>query len=147
MSLLEKQYFEPVVGFSADSLRRAPMRDLAVRFAFGAAISIVASLISIFFGFRVGGLMLAFPVILPATLTLIEQEESEAHAAEDDVGSTLGAVGLAAFGAVAWWLLPRAGGAVALVAAAMAWLGTSTGLYFGIRAIAARCWRRGPPGA
>lgn len=117
-----------------------PHRDLAIRFGFGAGVSTVASLISIFVGVRAGGLMLAFPAILPATLTLIEQERSERKAADADLGSILGALGLSAFAAGAWWLLPRQGAAVALVAAGLAWLAIASGGYFTVRAVVARRW-------
>jgi hypothetical protein len=138
MRLFDRQDFEPAVGISAGDARKIRRRDLLIRFAFGAAISTVASLISILAGIRAGGLMLAFPAILPATLTLLEQEESKRYAAEDDLGSVLGAIGLAAFAGVAWWLIPRAGGAVGIVAAGLAWFGTATGCYFSIRALVAR---------
>jgi uncharacterized membrane protein (GlpM family) len=138
MSLLERKDYEPVVGISLAGARKVPRRDLVIRFVFGAAVATVASLIGILLGLRTGGLMLAFPAILPATLTLIEQEESDHSARDDDLGSVLGALGLVAFGAVAWWLIPRAGAPAALVTACLAWLGTSTGLYFAVRALAVR---------
>lgn len=143
MSLLDRKDFEPVVGVSPGGLRQVPRRDLAIRFAFGAGVSTVASLIAIGFGARAGGLMLAFPAILPATLTLLEQEESTRKAADDDLGSVLGALGLAAFAVLAWWLFVRAGGAATIAAAGFAWLATSAGCYFLVRAIAARRSRRG----
>ncbi len=136
MSVLDKQGFEPVVGMTLGDVRGVPRRDLVIRFAFGAGISIVASLIAILVGMRAGGLMLAFPAILPATLTLLVQEQSERKAADDDLGSLLGAFGLAAFAAVAWWLLPRAGAAVGLVGASVAWIGVSAGSYFAVRFVA-----------
>jgi apolipoprotein N-acyltransferase len=138
VSLLDREDFEPVVGVSLRKVRQVPRRNLAIRFGFGAGISTVASLIAIAFGARAGGLMLAFPAILPATLTLLEQEESTRKAADDDLGSVLGALGLAAFAAVAWWLLPRAGGAPGLAAAGVAWLATATGCYFLVRAMVLR---------
>lgn len=141
MSVLDKEGFEPVVGLALGDVRRVPPRDLVIRFAFGSGVATIASLIAILAGVRAGGLMLAFPAILPATLTLLAQEQSERKAADDDLGSVLGALGLAAFAAVAWWLLPRSGAPLALVAASLAWLGVSTGCYFAVRACAARRWR------
>ena len=78
------------------------LSDLLVRFGFGAAISAVAGLVSVFAGSEPGGILLAFPAILPATLTLIEKEESERQAEDLDVGSILGAAALAAFAIVVW---------------------------------------------
>lgn len=131
---------EPLLGISGEDARNVPPRDLAIRFAFGAAISTVAALISIFTGLRVGGLLLAFPAILPATLTLIEKEESERKAADDVLGSLLGAMGLASFAAAAWWLLPRAGAPLALLGAVVAWLVTAFATYFLLRAVGAGKW-------
>jgi len=125
----------PLVEFSFDNAKKVPRRDLYIRFAFGAGISTAASVIAILLGFQVGGLLLAFPAILPATLTLIEQEESEVKAVEDDVGSVLGATSLAAFAALAWWLLRIAGPAVALPVACVGWLVSSLLLYAGLRAV------------
>lgn len=141
MSLLDRKDFEPAVGFSLDGVLKVPRRDLAIRFAFGAGISTVASIIAVVIGARAGGLMLAFPAILPATLTLLVQEESDRKAADDDLGSVLGALGLAAFAVVAWSLLPRVGAPLALVAACAAWLWTSAGSYFAVRGIVE--WRGG----
>ena len=142
MRLLDPRDFEPAIRISLRDVRRVPLRDLAVRFAFGAGISTVASLIAILAGARAGGLMLAFPAILPATLTLLEREESARKAEDADFGSVLGALGLAAFAAVAWWLLPRVGAGVALVAAALAWLATASGCFFVLRALVVRRERR-----
>lgn len=142
MSLLDREDYEPVVGISLAGVRKVPRRNLAVRFAFGAGVSTIAAMIGIFVGLRPGGLMLAFPAILPATLTLLVQEESDRKAADDDLGSVLGALGLAAFAATAWWLLPRVGAPLGLTGAGLAWLGASTGCYFAVRGVAASRWRR-----
>ena len=82
---------EPVVGVHLGALRDLPASDLLVRFGFGAAISAVAGVVSVLAGSEPGGILLAFPAILPATLTLIEKEESERQAEDLDVGSILGA--------------------------------------------------------
>lgn len=52
-------------------------------------------------GAKVGGILLAFPAILPATLTLIAKEDGEQHSFHDLQGTVAGAVGLVGFGAVA----------------------------------------------
>lgn len=125
----------PFLEISLADARQVPRRDLVIRFAFGAAISVAAAVIALVMGVRVGGLLLAFPAILPATLTLIEKEDGEHKALEDDVGSVLGAVALAVFGLLAWWLIPRAGPALALVAACAGWLVSALLLYVGLRAV------------
>jgi hypothetical protein len=59
------------VGVGA--LREIPLPALVVRFAFGATISVVAGLIGVLAGKAAGGVMLAAPTVLPATLTIIER--------------------------------------------------------------------------
>src|SRR5205823_13415008 len=78
---------------------------------------------------RVGGLCLAFPVVRPAPLTLIEKKEGTTKAWADASGGVLGAIGLAAFAFTAIQLL-RANPVVALALALLAWLLVSGGLYF-----------------
>jgi hypothetical protein len=59
---------EPLAGVDLSKLSKDRPKDLTVRFAFGAAISLVAALISLAFGATAGGMFLAFPAILPASL-------------------------------------------------------------------------------
>ncbi len=115
-------------------LTEAKPIDLAVRFVFGAAISVVAALVSIRFGPKVGGLFLAFPALLPATLTLLEQKEGKVKATADASGGVIGAFGLAAFAVVASLLLRATVPVIALAAALLAWIAVAIGLYFVFRA-------------
>jgi hypothetical protein len=122
-------------GIDLSGLADVRRRDVTIRFAFGAAISVAAGLVALAFGARIGGVLLAFPAILPATLTLIEQEEGESKAEHDDDGAILGAVGLMAFGAVGWWATRHHGAAVGLAAASSAWVLVSVLLYLISRAV------------
>jgi uncharacterized membrane protein (GlpM family) len=97
-------------------------KDIAVRFAFGAGISIVAGLVGLAWGAGAGGLLLAFPAILPASLTLIEKKEGMEHARDDDSGATLGALALVGFAVCGWQLMTGAGAPAALVAATGCWV-------------------------
>lgn len=115
-------------------LKEAKPTDYAIRFAFGAAISVAAAVISLKFGPKVGGLFLAFPAILPATLTLLEKKEGKAQVLADASGGILGAVGLAAFALVAFLLLHAIGPVLALGAALLAWVAVAVGLYFVFKA-------------
>lgn len=124
---------EPVVGIHLGALRDLSRRDLLVRFAFGAAISAIAGIVSVLAGSQPGGLLLAFPAILPATLTLVEKDESERQAEDLDLGSILGAASLAAFAAVVWQYMPAWNPAANIVAALAAWLAMAVGLYLAIR--------------
>ena len=117
------------VGFDWSKLFAADASEIAIRFAFGAGIALVAALVGAVFGPRAGGLFLAFPAVLPATLTLIERKEGTTKAWADASGGTLGAVGLAAFALTAGLLL-RWNPLAALLIALLAWAVVSGGLYF-----------------
>ncbi len=117
------------VGFSFGAAKDAPLRDLVVRFGFGFVVSAVAGVIAMTLGARAGGIMLGFPAILPATLTLIEKKQSEQDAEHDDIGAILGAAALIVFAIVGWQLFPRIAAAGALAAAAAAWLVAALVLY------------------
>lgn len=120
---------QPLFGIDLGELRRVRGRDLAIRFGFGAAISAVAGIVGIAFGPLIGGALLAFPAILPATLTLIETEEGTDAAVADVRGSILGAVALELFAVVAYFTTSRMGLAVGLLAALGAWVLVALGLY------------------
>ena len=106
--------------------------DLLVRFAFGAAISIIAGVISLVWNSKAGGMFLAFPAILPATLTLIEKKESKREAEEDDEGALLGSVAMFSFAATCVWALTALAAGLALAAATVAWAMTAIALYLAV---------------
>jgi Protein of unknown function (DUF3147) len=101
--------------------RRVRARDLSYRFIGGALTLIAAGALTLALGARVGGVLLAFPAILAASLTLIEEQEDSAEAREDAHGAVIGGVALAVFAAVAAFTLARLSSAVALVLAMVAW--------------------------
>ena len=109
--------------------RQVSARHLAIRFAFGALTSIAAALISLAFGPRAGGLFLAFPAILAASLTLIANEEDAAAAREDARGAVAGSVALAVFATVGAALYTHLAAGIVLVAASAAWTVVALGLY------------------
>jgi hypothetical protein len=104
-------------------------RDLVIRFAAGAVTSIVSGAITLVFGPRVGGIFLAFPAILGASLTLIEEQEDSEEAREDARGAIGGACGLTVFAIVAALMFGHVSGALALLLAAAGWAVTAFGLY------------------
>jgi hypothetical protein len=114
------------------AVKETSVKEYAIRFAFGAAISMVAGLVSLRFGALAGGLFLAFPAILPASLTLVEDKETTERASADIKGGIIGGIGLVAF-ALAGGLLVRRSPAAALAAATTAWLLVSVSLYFVLR--------------
>lgn len=104
-----------------EKLGQTRAREFAIRFAAGALTSVVAGAVSLVFGARVGGVLLAFPAILAASLTLIEEQEDSAEAREDARGAVLGGVALATFAVVAALTLGRMNGGLALLLASVAW--------------------------
>jgi hypothetical protein len=116
------------VGLDWSELFAARPSEIAIRFAFGAGIALVAAVVGAVFGPKVGGLFLAFPAVLPATLTLLERKEGTTKAWADASGGVLGAVGLAGFAFTALMLL-RTNPVIALLIALLAWLLVAGGLY------------------
>lgn len=126
---------EPLAGISSGGLHDVRPRHLVIRFAFGATVSAVAAVLVLVVGPRFAGIFLAFPAILPATLTLIEENESTWEAKDDDVGAILGTSSLLLFGAITWWLVPAVGAAPALVVASVGWLMASGAQYLALRLV------------
>jgi PncC family amidohydrolase len=116
-------------------IRTIRPREYVVRFAFGALVSAAAAILTIRFGPKVGGLFLAFPAILPATLTLIEKRDGLAQALSDVRGAALGSVGMIAFALTAL-VLVRRNPALALTAALAAWAVAGVVLYVTLRLLA-----------
>ncbi len=120
------------------SLRELSWRSAILRFLFGGTITLVTGWLGKTYGPTVAGLFLAFPAIFPAAVTLIAKQEREDKAAAgfdgrirgrmaaaiDAYGTSLGTLGLIAFGLFGWHLLPVAPPTVALVICAAVWLFT-----------------------
>jgi Protein of unknown function (DUF3147) len=100
-------------------------RELAYRFVAGALTSVVAGVIGVAFGPKAGGILLAFPAILAASLTLIAEQEDSVEAREDGRGAVLGGCALAAFAAAGALTLGSVTGAIALLVATAAWFGVA----------------------
>jgi len=127
------------VALAPAEMANANPREYALRFAFGVAVSVVAGVVGMRFGPRAGGLFLAFPAILPAALTLLEEHDGAGAADADAQGGILGAAGLLAFSAVVAIAATRAG-VIALPAALVAWTAVSAGLYLVLRVAWPRAW-------
>jgi hypothetical protein len=124
--------------FNPDELGAHRLRDYVIRFCFGAGITLVAGLIGMKFGPRLGGVFLAFPAILPASLTLIEQKEGRERAAIDSLGAVLGAIAMIAFAVIVSLSVVRLGPVVALGIALVMWLMVAVALYALVEAIFGR---------
>ena len=126
-------------------LRQAHPAGLSLRFAFGFVISIAAALLGMRFGDRLGGLFLAFPAILPASLTLIEKKHGDNPASINAAGAVLGGAALVTFAVVAAALLRRVSPLATLAMATITWLGVAVLLYFGMAALRSAGGRRPEP--
>ncbi len=126
-------------SLQAGQIREVRPKDLALRFAAGALTSVVAGLVTLAFGAKVGGILLAFPAILAASLTLIEEEDDVAQAREDSHGAVLGGVALIAFAVLATLTLTSVAPALALALATLAWVVVAVGGYFAL------WWRKQAP--
>jgi len=111
------------------TLRQIDVGEQATRFAFGGAMTVMTGLIAHAFGPEIGGLFLAFPAILPASLTLVARHEGREQAADEASGAVLGAVALAVFGATASALAEHAPASVTLIVASATWLVVAAGLW------------------
>lgn len=138
----------PIPSLNPRGLENKKARDYLVRFAFGAAISLFAALVSLKYQLF-GGMFLAFPAILPASLTLVQRDAGREEAAIDAEGAIIGAIGLVAFALVAAFGIKPVGAVTALIAAGIAWLAVSLTIYTVVmawRAATTRRPRRAAPG-
>ena len=126
-------------------LRGNAPRQYLLRFAFGAGVSAAAALITAAIGYRIGGAFLAFPAILPASLTWIEREHGRGQAAAEAKGGQLGALGLIAFGLIAGVTLPRVAPSAALVLATTGWSVVAIGSYMSLRTLVPHHWGQDEP--
>ena len=125
-----------MIQVDTSALRNPKWHEYVIRFAFGGLVTVLAGLVAKHYGASLGGLFLAFPSILPATLTLTakhEQEKKEKHgmagvergkdaASSEAAGTTLGTVGLMMFAVVVWWAMPHWPAWAVLIAAMASWL-------------------------
>jgi hypothetical protein len=109
--------------------------EYTLRFVFGGVVTAAVGVIGVAFGPVVAGLFLAFPAILPATITLIETHRGREKAGVDALGASLGSVGLMAFGVMLWLLAPRSAGWIVIGAATIVWFAVSAGLWWGVESV------------
>jgi uncharacterized membrane protein (GlpM family) len=102
---------------------------MAARFLLGALVSIVAAVLSKEVGTRFGGVFLAFPAILPASLTFVERSEGTRKAGRDAIGAVLGGLALVVFATIGESLFTRENSALVLVFALLGWLVAIAVLY------------------
>jgi len=108
-------------AFSLAKVREATPRELMIRFLAGAATSVASGVMTLLFGARVGGILLGFPAIMAASLTLIAEEEDITAAREDGRGAIVGACALTLFAAVAALSFGHLPGGIVLLASTVVW--------------------------
>jgi len=127
------------------AIRTVRWSELALRFLFGGLVTVLAGLIAKAFGPIVGGLFLAFPAILPASITLVEKHtlrQQKEHgyrsakrvrnaAALDSSGAALGGVGVVNLRSCGLGVVPRTPAWLTLLIATAAWA-TSASLFWKI---------------
>jgi uncharacterized membrane protein (GlpM family) len=113
-----------------DALRTTRPSELVVRFVFGGSMTAMTGLIAHAWGPAIGGLFLAFPAILPASLTLVASHEGREIAACEARGAILGAIALGVFAIACALLAPRGSLVLMLAVATAAWIATSTMLWW-----------------
>lgn len=105
-----------------ESLKETKAKEWVIRFVFGGLVSATAGVVAHFFGPVIGGLFLAFPSILPASLTLVKDHDGRKQASEDARGAAFGSIGLFAFAGVMMATATSWHPVLALAAATAAWL-------------------------
>ena len=123
------------VRVDSSALRDSTWSQFALRFLFGGIVTAMAGLVAHYYGPAIGGLLLAFPAILPASATLIEKHEKQEKekngmngsvrgrqaASVDAAGSAMGSLGLLTFAIIIWRFLPAHSTGVVLSAATVVW--------------------------
>lgn len=115
--------------WSFSQLRGIRLRDYLIRFLFGGTISVIAALIAHWTTPRIGGIFTAFPAILLASLTLINQEDGKKASEQDAQGAVLGAVAFVIAAVSLSLTLGVLVGVLSLLLSLGAWLICSVGLY------------------
>ena len=122
-------------GISSRAIWKVEPWEYCVRFLFGGAVTLGTGIIAHAWGPEIGGLFLAFPAILPASLTLVKRHDGCPPVVAGSRGACLGAVGLLGFALVASALARNAcPAALTLATATAAWAAiavTLWGLCFG----------------
>lgn len=121
------------VQIEPQQLKKTKPKAFAVRFAFGGLVTAGAGFLTTTYGPVVGGLFLAFPAILPASLTLVKKHEGEHAAGDDALGAVAGSLGLIVFGALVWGLAALWPAWLLLVVAMIVWLALSIAFWVLIR--------------
>lgn len=109
------------IEFIPEGLKKTKPHEHVLRFVFGGLVTVATGVVAHEWGPAIGGLFLAFPAIVPASLTLVKSHDGRSDAIDDARGARLGALALCAFAIVVWGLCRRISPGLALTAALLAW--------------------------
>jgi hypothetical protein len=127
------------IQIDTSSLKQTRWHEFAVRFLLGGLITAATGIIGKKYGPCVGGLFLAFPVIFPASATLIDKHEKEKKQSAglegrsrarhlvsvDAAGAAMGSVGLFVFALLISQLVGEHAPWLVISAATIAWIAVS----------------------
>ncbi|HKC19320.1 MAG TPA: DUF3147 family protein [Candidatus Dormibacteraeota bacterium] len=120
---------ELVPGVAPAKVRSHHFSDYALRFAFGAGIALVAGVVGMLLGPKAGGVLLGFPAILPASLTLVQKKDGKDQASVDAVGAMLGAIAMIVFAVFVAVKAKTLAAVPTIVVALIVWLVVAVSLY------------------
>lgn len=115
---------------AVDELKHTKAWEYLVRFAFGGAITVGTGLVGKHFGPVAAGMFLAFPAILPASLTLVNAHDGRRQCVDDARGARLGTLGLVAFAATVVVTVGGLAPWIVLTVAALMWALVDVGAWF-----------------
>lgn len=118
------------VRFNISRIKQTKWHEYAVRFLFGGAISALAEFLAHKYGPSMSGLFLAFPAILPASITLIQNHDGKQAAWVDVVGAAIGSIGMLGFAVVVWVLAPGVEPWGVILCATFVWFAVSASLWW-----------------
>jgi Protein of unknown function (DUF3147) len=133
-----------IIAISTSGLKRTKWWEYLLRFFLGGLITAVAGIIAKKCGASFGGLFLAFPAILASGATMVEKHERERKqekgisgvirgrqaAGADAAGAAMGSIGLIAFAACVWKLLPGHSPWLVIGGATLLWPVISIAVWF-----------------
>lgn len=133
-----------MIAINTAGLKRTKWWEYLLRFFLGGLITVVAGILAKKFGPGFGGLFLAFPAILASGATMVEKHERERKqekgmsgvirsrqaARADAAGAAMGSIGLIAFAACVWKLLPGHSPWLVITGATLLWTLCSLALWF-----------------
>lgn len=125
------------------ALKDTKPSEYAVRFLFGGVITLATGLVANAFGPAFAGLFLAFPSILPASITLVKRHDGRRQAVDDARGARLGSIGLVAFASIVMFTATALHPVLVLSLATLIWLAVGVALWrirFGGRVHARATW-------